>query len=612
MKRILLLVILILSIGLPTPVFAIANPDSGPYVNYAYVFEDGLEDGDIGVLIDYNIPYAVIPTTETAAESYLASFIDSDGTTQLKTSAPYVYNDSGYNHGLIWIYFSPTEVALYGLNSADVALYRIWLMGNPTVPSGWPGAPPKTSKTIDTWYTTGSTETLLALKVLYYADALEVEWLLDLVQETSTGNKLTTAGQSYFTNVIPLLRDICPSVFADSELSPEYPSVDFDTKFGAIAQSGGATIAGSPVTLVSGTNTINTGATIGTIQLLLDAFTFGTVTNGTGTVTGSPCTINPGTNTLTVTVAGTFTVVVNETSTSTLMEASVTGTGLDLTNVAAKFGMSRWTFSGLIWLLITIIVCAAVYVGGRSTGSFGADSGATKVVMVCFTVMVIIGTLLGLLTSLITALLLIACGFMIGWVLFYQSDSLHKNVMFMVWMWLITCIAGNVAAGNSTIMATYLTADIPAGTITSISVGSTEGWGEAGQIMIDDEIIGYPKKSATTFEDTDILGITTNPILRGQQGTDDVAHLTGAVVRSIEAGVLNSAMDYKIARIVDSAGGIGILALPFLLFDLILTFLILPLGFLGTDLQILTYIWAVFAIGMIYGIGSSMLGSRRV
>lgn len=598
---------------LPTPVYAIADPDTPPSISAVYVYD--LDDGGVGILIDYYLDYAVLPTVadpnDIATNAYMASFIDTDGT-QLKTTAPYTYQDSGYGRGLIWIQFTAAEVATYSLDSANIALHEIWLMGNPTIESGWTGYPPKTVAGIDQWNTTGDMEVLLALRVLYYADILELLWTLDLIEETAVGSRLTTLGAGYFMNVIPQLRTLSPNVFSDSETDPDYTPISYDTTFGATATSGGATIVGSPVTLTEGTNTIDTGVTTGTIILDLAGWTFGTITDDGGTVTGSPADLAPGTNTLTVTVAGTFTVDVEEVSTITLYEDTAVGTGLDLTTLAAIFGMSRWFFSGLIWMLITIIICAAVYRSEKQQGGYGASTGGSKVVILVFTVCTIGGTLLGLLHMTVAALLFIGCGALIGYVFLFRSETLHKGFMFMVWMFVIVSIAGNVMAGSVSLVATRLTADVAEGTVNTITVASTDGFAASGIIVIDDEQIGYPSKTDTTFERTNVLGVTTNPITRGVNSTTDAAHSSGAIVRALEASLINTSVDYKITRIADTAGVVGMITLPAKLLDLILTFFTLPLGFLGTELAILTYIWGIVAIGMIFGVGMALVGGRRV
>ena len=599
---------LVLLVFTALPVFAIADPDSPPQVSAVYVYKDLLEDGDLGVLVDYYLDYATLPS-ETVTEAYLAVFVDDDGATQLRSVAPYTFVNSGYGRGLAWIYFTAAEVTTYGISHANEALYRVWLVGNPTL--SWVGDPPKTTTGIDYWQTTGTTATLLALRVIYYADVLELIWSLDMVEATPLGNRLTSTGESYFLNVIANLRTMAPSCFSAGEVSPDYIPVSYDTAFGATATSGvapgGATIVGSPVTLVSGSNTIDTGATTGTIVLDLAGWTFGTITDGTGTVTGSPADLTPGTNTLTVTAAGTFVVDVAVVNTAVIQEATVSGTGFDLTAIATIFGMSRWMFSGFMWMLIVVLICFAVYRTGIEDGDLAPSVGASKAIMLVFTVGVIGGVLLGLLHPLVASLLFIGSGAMIGYVFFFRSETLHKGFMFMVWMFMVVSLAGNFAAGSVSLVATRLTADVAIDEVNTISVAGTEGFADAGVVMIGDERIGYPSKTDTAF-----VGTFFNPITRGIGSSDAAVHVSGATVRTVEAGMLNASIDYKIARIVDNAGIVDFLTLPFRLLSLLMTFFVLPLGFLGTDLAILSYIWIVVAAGMVVGFVMAIIGGRRV
>ena len=430
-----------------------------------------------------------------------------------------------------------------------------------------------------------------------YAPSIEVE--------SSDGNKLTATGESYFLNVITGLRILAPDAFSDTTADPNYIPVSYDTVFGATATSGSANITGSPVTLTEGTDSIDTGATTGTILIDLAQWTLGNITDGTGTVTGSPVTLYPGVNTLIVTGAGTFTTELAVVDTSTKLTDSVTGTGFDLTDLAAIFGMSRWMLSGIVWTLVTVIACAGVYsVGRRSTN----PSGASKTVMMLFAILMVGGMLLGLLHPLVVSFMIISYGAFIGYVLFFRGNSLHKGFMFMMWMFLIVSIAGNVAAsGESGITTTRLTAAISANETDSIAVASTVGFPNSGIIRIGDEQITYPDKDDTHFLDT-----TFNDIVRGSADTEEVAHAAQDAVRTKESYMLNASIDYKIARITDSAGALEFIAMPLLLLDLVKTFFILPLEFLGTDLAIMTYIWMVVSVGMIVGFVIAMAGGRRV
>jgi len=595
-----LLLILVAMLALPlTPAYAIADPDTSPQVSAVYVYE--FSDDSVGVLIDYYLDYAVLPS-ETVTEAYLAVFVDTDGSTQLKSVAPYTFVDSGYGRGLAWIPFTPAEAGAYGLDSASIADYRIWLTGNPTL--AWAGDPPKTVTTIDQWVTTDVSATLVS-RILYYADVLELAWSLDMVENTADGNKLTSVGESYFTNVISGLRTLAPAAFSDTTSDPDYISISYDTAFGATATSGTATVAGDPQTLTEGTDSVDTGATTGTIIIDLAQWTSGNITDDTGTMTGSPVTLYPGVNTLIVTANGTFTTELEVIDTSVIYASTVEGTGFDLTALATIFGMTRWMLSGIVWIFVTVVACAGTFVTySRSTN----PAGASKIVMILFAIMMIGGMLLGLLHPLVVSFMLIAYGAFIGYVLFFRSETLHKGFMFMIWMFIIVSIAGNIAAsGQSGITTTRLTDNITANETDSIPVASTIGFADAGIILIGDEQITYPDKDDTHFLDT-----TFNDITRGGAGSEAVAHDVNATARTKESYMLNASLDYKIARITDSAGGLAFIAMPFLLLDLVLTFFKLPLEFLGTDLAILTYIWMVVAIGMIVGFVVALVGGRRV
>ena len=598
---ILLVIGVLLGVTAPVPALAIADPDTAPQISASYVYE--FTDGSVGVLMDYYLDYAS-PPTETATAAYLMVFYDTVSATQFKAVAPYTFVDSGYGRGLIWILFSATEVATLGINSADIADYEVWLTGNPVL--SWAGDPPKTIAGIDQWNDTGDMSVLLALRILYYADVLELAWSLDMVESTSEGNRLTLVGESYFENVIANCRTLAPAAFASSTRDPDLVTIDYDTAFGAIAASNTATVVDSPVTLIEGANTINVTGT-GFILLTLNNYTTGNLTNGTGTATGSPITLYPSTNTIEITGSGNFTVSVARVDTSTRLADTVTGTGMDLTDVAAAFNMSRWMFSGLLWIVVSLLVVAMALRSGAITGA------TSKMSLLLFGIVLVSGTLLGMLHPLAPALLGILVGGFIGWQLFMRSDSLHKGFMFMVWVFLITTMMGNFAAtGQSPIQATRLTADIAIDEVDIISVQTTTGFPNYGLIMIGDETIRYPDKTTTTFVSKSFGGITTSPIVRGSMNTDAAAHDAGTSVRTLESWAFNASVNYKIARLVDSAGALDYLAMPGRLLDLVFTFFVLPLNFFGTELAILGYIWAVVVIGMIIGLVLALIGGRRV
>ena len=176
----------------------------------------------------------------------------------------------------------------------------------------------------------------------------------------------------------------------------------------------------------------------------------------------------------------------------------------------------------------------------------------------------------------------------------------------MAFVWLIVCIAGGVMAGSIATSATELTADIN-DVVAIITVESTNGFDETGLIQIGDERIAYSTTTATTFR-----GTAARPLVRGSDGTEAVAHLTGSVARTPEASMLNQSAAYNIAVIADASGLWAAVTIPLALLRLLGSFLFLPLEFLGTDLVIITYIWAVVGIGMLAALGLALAGGRRV
>lgn len=593
----LLIALVIFSVLPAGIVLAIAEPDPPSQINAVYVYD--FDDGSVGVLIDYTIEY-VSPPTETATDAFFLSFVDTDGATPLKTVAPYSSSTTnGYDRGVAWIPFTSTEVADYGINSANENDYRIWLLGNPAL-SWTPGPdPPKTVGFIGPWNTTGDMEVLLALDVLRIGNLLNDVWGVTLVESTSDGNKLTTTyGEPYFENAITSLRTLAPACFASTTTVPEGVEVDYSTAFSATAASGTATVTGSPVTLTRGTTTITVTGT-GTVVLTLGSYVTGNISDNTGTLSSSPLDLRPGTNTATVSVAGTFDVALTVDDLASSANATVSGTGLDVEPTATLFGLSRWLVSGVTWILLSIVAVTALF---RRTG------GSGKVAMLIFAVMLLSGTLLGLLHPLIVAILFIAYGAFIGYVLFFQSDALHKGFMFMMWMFLVVSLAGNVAASQQSGMTTTrLTVDITATETDSIEVISTAGFPDYGVIYIGDERILYPDKDDTHFLDTII-----NDIVRGSGGTDAEVHSAGDSVRTPESYMFNASIDYKVATLVDSAGALQFIAAPLRLLDIVVSFFILPLTFLGTEMAILSYVWMIVAVGMVVGFVVTLVGGRRV
>jgi len=160
---------------------------------------------------------------------------------------------------------------------------------------------------------------------------------------------------------------------------------------------------------------------------------------------------------------------------------------------------------------------------------------------------------------------------------------------------------------------TVLTADVDSAD-TTINVESTTNFKDAGIIVIDDEKIAYHKTTDTTFTRT-----FWRPLVRGVQDTEAVAHTainpdTGKprAVRSTESALLNDTLNYNIALLSDASGIMSFVTIPLVLWDLITSFIFLPISFLGTDMVILTYIWGIFGLGLLVSVFMALAGGRRV
>ena len=178
----------------------------------------------------------------------------------------------------------------------------------------------------------------------------------------------------------------------------------------------------------------------------------------------------------------------------------------------------------------------------------------------------------------------------------------------MVFIWIVISIAGGVSSGQSVMASTTLSAGISATEVDSIPVASTIGFPDSGYIVIKGEKIGYPHKTAIAFEDTFL-----NDIKRGVSGgSSAAAYAAGAIVRTTEGGMLNDSLQYQVATFTDASGVLGMISIPIKFLRLIASFAVLPLTFLGTDLQILSFIWFAIVLGIISAIAISVAGGRRI
>lgn len=214
-----LLLAIVFLLSLSIPVLAIDVPDLIYQINQVYVYRNCLETGDQLYLIDYMITYTVNPA-ENITEAFLFRLMN--GAVELGSVAPYSYYNDGYDRGVASIYFSAADAPAW--NGA----YSMQLAGNPALV--WNPATPSTSMSpFGLWADNpiGTTQTLLASRVLWLADQMELAWSVDMIETLSSGNALTTYGEAYFTNVIENLRLMAPLAFSGQSIQPEVETTAF-------------------------------------------------------------------------------------------------------------------------------------------------------------------------------------------------------------------------------------------------------------------------------------------------------------------------------------------------------------------------------------------------
>jgi len=234
-----------LVIGLAMPVFAIDDPEV-LQVNAVWVYRNCMEDGDQLYLIDYTLDYDPDsdPLTddnpdENITEAYLVRLMN--GAAELGSTAPYAYYDEGYDRGLVALYFSAAEAPAWE------GAYTMILVGNPTL--AWGADPPETSVgDFDLWqdWPISTTQEILASRILWLADQLELAWAVDMIETTASGSRLTDYGESYFVNVIPDLRTMAPSAFVGQIIQPEVEKREFTEDY---SDDLAASVVGTPLDL---------------------------------------------------------------------------------------------------------------------------------------------------------------------------------------------------------------------------------------------------------------------------------------------------------------------------------------------------------------------------
>lgn len=340
-KRILMPLLVILACLvtiLPVAVLAQANPDSGPIINAVYAFQNLAQNGDQLYLIDETTIYTTPPAPPALAfgQAFVVRMFAANGTTVLAPAAPFTFFDSGYSRNVIAIYFNSTSAPLWG------GAYTIQIIGNPLIP--WSGSTPLASSTV-TWWSpmTGMalSQGTLATQILILASYLDINWgytgtSSDLLQSTTSGQALSTVGQSVFLGIQPGLASLAPAAFASVVSQPNvYPNT---TIFGTLTNGMGTAQFATPTLNLSVGGALVNVTLGGSFTVTLQGGTAGTATSGTGVVTGSPVALTAGANTINVS-AGTFNIDIMGANAQKIGSQTLL-TPWDPTGAAAALGLS--------------------------------------------------------------------------------------------------------------------------------------------------------------------------------------------------------------------------------------------------------------------------------
>lgn len=207
---------------------AIDNPDTIA-ISDVRAYESVLKGDDLLVIVEYNLAYGSLPD-EIISDAFLGRFFRS--TTELKNVEPFAFNDKGYGVGIFSFYWNPTELAAASIEFEDPNSegYSVTLQGKVGV---FTGTVPSISSGAITWADNTNTHDLLFAHVESLARKFENNsgWnddadFDDLIESPGGSPQLTSegigSGEEYFSNAMPQLQSMIPSIFSSGLSSPDF------------------------------------------------------------------------------------------------------------------------------------------------------------------------------------------------------------------------------------------------------------------------------------------------------------------------------------------------------------------------------------------------------
>lgn len=227
---ILLAIIILPLVFCSQPTYAdTADPDTNPTLRYVHVNRNLYETGDMAFYGLYDIPYATLPTTPSN-ETFIFRLMDTDGITELGQVTPFSYFDTGYNEGIVCLYFSATDDLDWGSG------YIIRLSENPSkfdTPESYDYI--VSLDCYSTFTTQSDNQGEMADKIIEIARLLENYHDSTLLSESGALTILSADdGESYFRGAISGLQALAPDLFLVQSIgidltSRTWTTAQFDT-----------------------------------------------------------------------------------------------------------------------------------------------------------------------------------------------------------------------------------------------------------------------------------------------------------------------------------------------------------------------------------------------
>ena len=234
MKRLFLILMLVISMaaGIAAPAYAIDPPDSIS-IHSQHVYRNLAETGDMLVVFNWNWSYSDNYTgiTHPASETVMLRLYDTDGSTILATSTPYVFSPIetyGYGNNVGAFYFSAADNVTWG------QAYTINIQGAPAFFSGnatYNQTLTPSDYTLETTQEANRNE--LYAYVMLLCDRFNTLYDIELKTSSDSGVVLSSYGELLFRGAVDGLQTLCPQLFFIQVYIPETMEVQaYDTSLG--------------------------------------------------------------------------------------------------------------------------------------------------------------------------------------------------------------------------------------------------------------------------------------------------------------------------------------------------------------------------------------------